>query len=302
MNHRMTHYIEQGCRIGLATSWHQKRALPLTTPCLSLSVVGLLLCLFCTTRAAAADQVNADLSPTSPTLHTVVADVGAYVTSPLHWDSTDWGLFGGSIAAITLAHHYDSSVRNHFTRDSTTALDGKDVGALQDAVPAATVLAGTWLYGTIVDDSSAKTAAWAMTESAGLSAAATYLFKAIAGRERPNQTIDPNRWRAGGTSFPSLHVSVAFAIGTSFAESGIEGSSRWLTRTVGYGMAGLTAYRRLQHNAHWLSDAVAGAAIGTATGLFVTKRIYGTNVLTHLTLSPTDGGMVVSYHAVLAVD
>lgn len=251
------------------------------------------------TRVVAADH-NSDLATALPAPGTVLADVGAYVASPLHWDRTDWSLMGGSVAAIALAHHYDTSVRDHFARGAP--LDAKDSSDLKDAIPAAALVVGTWLYGSFLDVPSAWTAAWAMTEAAGLSAGTTYLLKAVAGRERPNETTDPNSWRKGGSSFPSLHVSAAFAIGTSFAESGTEGGSRWLTRTLGYGIAGYTTYERVKHNAHWLSDAVAGMAVGTATGLFVVHRTYRNSALSGLAVEPLPGGMLVSYHLVLPAD
>jgi membrane-associated phospholipid phosphatase len=224
----------------------------------------------------------------------IVSDVGAYFTAPLRWHRDDWTLFGGSLTALAVAHHYDNSVRTHFTRGSSTALDGKDPKELQDAVPAAALLTGTLLYGVVGNEESGRTAAWAMAEAAGLSAVTNYLFKAVAGRERPNETTDANQWRMGGSSFPSLHVAGVFAMGAVFAESGSE-DLRWFTRTVGYGLAGFTAYQRLKHNAHWLSDTVAAAALGTATGFFVVHRTYGTSALSGLTVVPMDGGLMVSY-------
>lgn len=248
-------------------------------------------------HAASSASVISD-STEAFTPRRVISDAGAYFTAPLHWDRYDWGAFGGSLAAIALAHHYDDSLRTHFTRGSSTALDGKDSKSLQDALPVAALLAGTWFYGTYGEDAGGTTAAWAMAEAAGLSVVTTYVFKAAAGRERPNQTTDANQWRMGGSSFPSLHVSAAFAIGTVFAESGSE-ESRWLTRTVGYGLAGLTAYQRVKHNAHWLSDTVAGAALGAATGIFVVHRTYGNSALSGLSVAPMDGGMMVSYQVSL---
>lgn len=224
----------------------------------------------------------------------IVADVGAYVTAPLHWDRGDWTLFGGALAAVAAAHHYDDTVRTHFTRGSATPLDGKDPKELQDWAPAAALLGGTFLYGVLGDEASGRTTAWVMAEAAGLSAVTNYAIKAVAGRERPNETTDANHWRKGGSSFPSMHVTGAFALGTAFAESGSD-DSRWLTRTLGYGLAGFTAYQRLRHNAHWLSDTVAAAALGTATGLFVVHRTYGNSALSGLTVAPVDGGMMVSY-------
>jgi len=39
-------------------------------------------------------------------------------------------------------------------------------------------------------------------------------------------------------------------------------------------MASATAYLRVHENQHWLSDAVAGTALGIATGRFSTHRSH----------------------------
>jgi membrane-associated phospholipid phosphatase len=136
-----------------------------------------------------------------------------------------------------------------------------------------------------------------MFEAVGFSSVTTYLLKYAGGRERPNATSDPDQWRVGGASFPSGHTTAAFAIGTVFAESGND-RYRWIRRILGYGMAGYTGYARLEHNAHWLSDTVAGAAIGMSTAHFVMNRhdSPSTGVLSWV---PLDRGLMVSYSVIL---
>ncbi len=141
------------------------------------------------------------------------------------------------------------------------------------------------------------TAAFAMAEAAGLSSLTGFALKYAAGRERPYQTTGPNHWGAGGSSFPSLHATAAFAIGTVFAESG-QGGYRWVTRILGYGVAGFTAYERLRHNDHWLSDVVAGAALGASSAVFVLHRTYG-GPSSDFSLVPLDGGLMLAFHATL---
>jgi membrane-associated phospholipid phosphatase len=96
-------------------------------------------------------------------------------------------------------------------------------------------------------------------------------------------------WRKGGSSFPSLHASAAFAIGTVFAESGGD-DYRWVRRIVGFGVASGTAYARLHGNAHWLSDVVAGAAVGVYTGAFTLNRRYSRNSAVAINVRPMDTG------------
>jgi membrane-associated phospholipid phosphatase len=114
-----------------------------------------------------------------------------------------------------------------------------------------------------------------------------------AGRARPDATTSPNEWRQGGDSFPSLHATAAFAIGTVFAESGND-EYRWIRRIVGYGVAGATSYVRLNENVHWLSDTVAGTALGIATARFVLNR-QGSETRGSLQFQPVKNGWLVSY-------
>jgi len=203
-------------------------------------------------------------------LQIVGSDLKAYVTSPLHAKRKQWVRFGSVLAAVGVAYHYDERVRSHFVPDDagTAETDRHDT---EDALPAALALGGTWLAAALGDNDDGKSEARAMIESAALSVGATYILKRAADRERPYESADPHGFGKGGDSFPSMHVTAAFAIGTVLAESGNQ-RLRWLRRTLGYGMAAATAYERMNHDAHWFSDTVAGAAVGLATARFVLKR------------------------------
>ena len=228
----------------------------------------------------------------------VLEDTKLYFTAPLRWDSRDWTLFAGTLGAIAVTHHYDDTVRQHFVANSTEPLDGSDPHSSKDWYPAAGILAGTWVYATLIQNRAGYQEGWSMIEAAGLSAASGFIFKQIAGRERPNETTDVNRWFSKGDSFPSSHTTVTFAIGTMFAESGGD-DYRWIRRIVGYGAAGATAYLRMKHNEHWLSDNVAGAALGFTTANFVLKRRGSHSPMSALSVAPLDGGVLLTYSAPL---
>ncbi len=199
------------------------------------------------------------------TLGDVLDDAKLYFTAPMRWDESDWLFFGGSVAAIAVAHNFDGQVRDHFAPAGPAGVTSSDKNSIRDAIPAASMLVGTWLWSEVTDDSFANTEAYSMLEAAGFSAVTAEALKYAGGRERPDETTHINEWRAGGSSFPSLHTTAAFAIGAVFAESGND-DYRWLRRALGYGMASATAYLRLHDNQHWLSDTVAGAALGIAGG------------------------------------
>jgi membrane-associated phospholipid phosphatase len=235
--------------------------------------------------AAAADD--------SFTFATALEDTKLYFTAPLRWDAEDWLYFGGTLAAIEAAHQFDQRVRTHFAVGSYAALDGKDRNSLRDALPAAALIAGTWAYAGYLGDSDGYREGWSLLEAGVLSTASGEILGFAAGRERPDATTSPNQWRQGGDSFPSLHASAAFAIGTVFAESGSD-EYRWARRIVGYGIAGATAYVRVKENVHWLSDTVAGAALGIATARFVLNRPAAANHAS-LQFQPQKDGWLLSY-------
>src|SRR5689334_16259204 len=157
-------------------------------------------------------------------------DVKCYVTAPIRWDGRDWLYFGGAVAAVAVAHHYDERVRTHFVGTGLPATS--DSHDTSDALPAIGVVTATFLYATFTNDHYGRSETWQMLEAAGLSSATSYLLKYAAGRERPSDTTDPDQWRSGGDSFPSLHATAAFAIGTVLAESGSD-QYRWVRRFLG---------------------------------------------------------------------
>ena len=205
------------------------------------------------------------------TFNTALVDTGQYFTAPLRWDREDWAYFGVTAAVLAAAHQYDDNVRAHFATGPRAVLGTKDTNSLRDALPSVAMVGATWVYAEFIDDKDGYRETWGMAESGVLSTATAEILKVAAGRERPNVVTTPDHWRQGGDSFPSVHTSIAFAIGAVLAESGNE-DYRWLRRVIGYGVAGGTAYVRLRENQHWLSDTVAGAALGIATARFVLNR------------------------------
>jgi membrane-associated phospholipid phosphatase len=249
-------------------------------------MAGLLACtLFCIAPAGV-KAAAADLS-----LRDVWTDTGLYFTAPLRWNTEDWMFFGGAVAAIAAAHEADGRIRNHFA-GASPVLDGKDTNSIRDAIPGLAAVVGTWAFAQLGDSSDGRLEAYTMLEAAGLSSITSYGLKFAAGRRRPDETLHVDDWRAGGNSFPSLHASAAFSIGTVLAESGSD-DLRWVRRLLGYGIATGTAYLRLKGNAHWFSDTVAGGAIGIATAEFTMNRREARKRSWQATVTPAAGGGVL---------
>jgi membrane-associated phospholipid phosphatase len=185
-------------------------------------------------------------------LDTTLDDTKLYFTSPLRWDGEDWLCFGGALVAIGTAHSFDARVRDHFAIGSKAVLNGgEDKKSLRDAAPTVAIIAGTGLYASFIDDPDGYRETWALIEAGAFSAVTAEALGYATGRERPDGTTSPNEWGETGDSFPSLHTTVAFAVGTVFAESGND-EYRGILRIIGYGVVGATTYVRLHENVHWL--------------------------------------------------
>jgi membrane-associated phospholipid phosphatase len=221
-------------------------------------------------------------------------DTKLYFTAPLRWDGEDWLYFGGALVAIGAAHQFDRNVRDHFATGSQAALNGgENKNSLRDAIPTAALIGGTGLYAWFIRDTEGYQETWALVEAAVFSSATAEVLGYATGRERPDATTSPNQWGQGGDSFPSLHATSAWAVGTVFAESGND-EYRWLRRILGYGVALGTSYVRISENVHWLSDTVGGAALGIATARFVLNR-QGEDAKTSMQFQPTRDGWLISY-------
>jgi len=228
-------------------------------------------------------------------LDTTIEDTKLYFTSPLRWDEEDWLYFGGALAAIGAAHSFDERVRDHFATGSKAILNGgEDKNSLRDAAPTVALIAGTGLAAAFIDDRDGYREAWSLIEAGAFSGATAEVLGLATGRERPDETTSPNQWGKHGDSFPSLHTAVAFAVGTVFAESGND-DYRWIRRIIGYGVASATGYIRVSENVHWLSDSVAGSALGIATARFVLNRPGAQDHEAALQFQPVKNGWLLSY-------
>jgi len=109
------------------------------------------------------------------------------------------------------------------------------------------------------------------------------VLKGVVGRARPYHNIDnPHDYqlmrgfRKGNEAYrsmPSGHTIAAFAAAAAVTSESSRWwpSSVWYVAPVMYGGATLTGISRMYNNAHWASDVITGAAIGTMAGVFVVR-------------------------------
>jgi undecaprenyl-diphosphatase len=136
------------------------------------------------------------------------------------------------------------------------------------AVTAVTVIGGTLWEG----DQSRLGRTFAQSlDALALSAAGAQVMKYAFSRERPSQTNDPNAFFSGhgDQSFPSGEVAaIAGAVTPFVLEYGHD-------HPAVYALEALTAYdmvARVKVRAHWQSDVIVGAALGTGLGIYAHHR------------------------------
>jgi hypothetical protein len=109
--------------------------------------------------------------------------------------------------------------------------------------------------------------------------------KFLAGRARPRKAgVDnPHDYKFGRgfsgadyQSFPSGHATTAFAVASAVTAETSHWWPRgvWVVGPVMYGGASMVGVSRMFNNAHWASDVVFGAAIGTFSGIKVVRYNY----------------------------
>jgi membrane-associated phospholipid phosphatase len=223
------------------------------------------------------------------------ADLKGYVLAPFRLDRADLRWAGGALAATALAYALDDHVRARpFAPGSSKATRSTTV---RDALPLVALTAGTFAWGELKHDSAIAATGTDMAEAALLSYLGANVLKFAAGRLRPDQTLSHSQWRKSGSSFPSDHVATVFAAAQVLSDRlPVE---RQGLRWTAYGLAGATAIVRINGNKHWLSDTVAGAALGLATGRFVSQRRLDSFHNLTVGVAPTSGGMTLQLTASL---
>ncbi|MGC4028251.1 MAG: phosphatase PAP2 family protein [Steroidobacteraceae bacterium] len=194
-------------------------------------------------------------------------DVKDYATSPLRWEPRQWTEMGGVVAGVAAAYSLDQTAHGWV---APNAAQGIRANNSRDSLPLAAMFVGTFATGLLGGDKPLVHTGLDMGEAVVLSSATVQILKPAFGRLRPYETTSHGRFGQSGSSFPSGHTTAAFAAAQVLADE--LPREQWGWRMLAYGLAGATAYMRMDSNAHWLSDTVAGAALGIATGRFVSNR------------------------------
>ena len=201
-----------------------------------------------------------------------VADGGAILAAPLHWDRASWTQAAIAAASLVLLSTQDARLDTAFQRNRSSRTDSfsaavTPLGSYAGIGVSAVSLGAGLLFKNAELRDTGRDAVEAELFAAGI---VTPLLKKTFGRLRPAQGSDADEYRplSSDQSFPSGHSTEAFAVASVFAAR----SRGWVVPVVAYALASGVGLARMNDRAHFASDVVAGALIGTAIGHSVVHR------------------------------
>jgi hypothetical protein len=196
----------------------------------------------------------------------ILHDQKAIWTAPLHLDRSDmkWAVPGG-IGLMAL-----------FTTDRIT---GDEIFESNRQVKASRVISYTgsvyglgaiattfYLIGRKNNDYRARETGLLSAEALVNSVIAEAAIKGITQRARPLAGVERSEFFDGGSAFPSGHATQAWAVAAVIAS---EYKHRPAVQIAAYGVATAVSVARFTVKKHYISDVVAGSALGYGIGKFV---------------------------------
>lgn len=197
------------------------------------------------------------------------------LSRPLRWSTV--AVAGGVVAATAIA--FDGtvarSIHEHPSADRSKTADKLErFGTITVIGPTVGTLA---VVGLLSGRKQLSNIALNATEAVVMASVAAQSLKLVTGRTRPRDDPDLSgddfAPLSGDDGFPSGHTAAAFAFATSLGDA----IQRPWARVGLYALATGTAWARVAQEAHWLSDVVAGAAVGILSAKFASGRrtIFG---------------------------
>lgn len=219
-------------------------------------------------------------------------------------------LYAGGIAAELglIFGGGDTVVQNMMQRNQQPSTERyiKFFNTYGEIYAAAGIVGGMYITGLATESPSLRTAARKAGETLVLAGVTTTVLKAVVGRARPytqmgSTAVTPFAFEEDNYSWPSGHTTVAFSLSSSLARS-ID--NVYVSALLYAGAAG-TGIARMYYDKHWLSDVLAGAAIGTLSAQLIhslddrnaTSERNGSSssVGSMLMIGPTPGGISICY-------
>ncbi|MBI5407178.1 MAG: phosphatase PAP2 family protein [Nitrospirae bacterium] len=217
----------------------------------------------------------------------LVLDARQVLTAPVRWGEAEWVDFSLAVAGIGAVMLVDKPVYEEVQRNRTASVD--DMAKVVESFgsyPSFGIMGVFYAAGSLFENDRARRVAMDAFASSLVGAGViTTTMKVIVGRRRPGETGEAYHFRpfGGDHSFPSGHTTQAFSLASVIAEYYDE---RWVDLTS-YGIATLVGLARVEQGAHFPSDVLAGAIIGTLVGKSIVRYHQGSR--TRVTIVPAAG-------------
>ena len=191
----------------------------------------------------------------------IFKDQVQFWSTPFHMSQSQWqwtvplGFVGAGLLAS------DTAIEGHVPTSQTTASHAVTFSNAGVAAMAG-IGAGMYLWGHATGSDQPRETGLLAGEAAVNAFLTTTAFKYAFGRERPFTGSGRGLFFQGGTSFPSEHASVSWAIASVIAHE-YPGP---LTQILAYGLAGSVSAARVVGHQHFATDAIVGSALGWYLG------------------------------------
>lgn len=205
-------------------------------------------------------------------------DTKAVFTAPARWNGKDWATFGAVTATTAALFLVDKPVIEgfqNFNRHNGESGENFSANFLEPwgAEYSVAVIGGLIGYGMLANDGKSQSTGLLALESFVLASMVIQIPKRLIGRARPDSgdDVSPVRFEGPfhGTALPSGHTTAVFAVASVIAN---QYSDTPIVPVISYSVATLAGLSRIYDGRHWLSDVVAGAAVGIAVGNLVSPK------------------------------
>jgi hypothetical protein len=228
---------------------------------------------------------------------TIPDDLLALTTAPFQDAKADAIVFGSLLVLVATDQPSTKFLQTHIAPKLTYTWSGPNLGSTRIGGADGYLVAFIPVYylGSLATDHSQGQIAALLSIKAGAYAYlyAQLLGKSLTGRTRPNpdlasgQSAEPPYtndpwdwghfhrpsfgWDSNGTAFPSFHYTLYFAVASVFHHVY---ENPWIP----YGLATVALGANFSGHHHWVSDSVAGAALGIGIGHVTVGEFFKTSV------------------------
>src|SRR6266550_3562342 len=225
-----------------------------------------------TTPVAPSAQPQPTPRPTTEKnfFHNILRDQKGIWTAPFHWQQSDakWiaPLLLSTGALIITDRRTSGALVSHGDNLSRLRIS-KDISYLGSAYATGGTAALFYIAGRLKHDERAKETGLLAAEAFLDSGIVVQALKVASQRQRPPVDNSSGEFFDGGSSFPSGHAISVWSVATVFAEE--YGPRHPAVRYGAYALATAVGISRYTGRKHFLSDVLAGSAMGYGIGRYV---------------------------------